>query len=192
MNTRPIALAGAALLLLGAFAPVVSLPIVGNVTLLQDGRSAGWIWIGIAIAAAYFATKDDDNAVGLIGKGGLILAVAWLFYTLIKLSDVRAEASKSLEGNPFKGFADAAMGTIQLQWGWAALFVGASMLIYAGSFSEKKFACPKCKAQIWEGEEDCATCGSYLRWIGERAFLRPRPTSADAKQLPQPASSSDA
>lgn len=174
MNTRSIALIGAALLVLGAFAPIVSLPLVGHVTPMQDGRSFGWIWLVLAGAGAHFAVREDDTSVKRIGLASFATAMTWLAYILIKLSDARAVASKELEGNMFRAMADAAMGSIHFQWGWAALFIGAGTLIYAGSFAEKKYLCPKCKEQVWTDDEHCEACGSLLRWIGDKVFLRPR------------------
>ena len=177
MQTKNIALAGAALLVVGAFAPMVSLPIVGSVTPMQDGRSLGWIWLAFGGLGAYYAARGDGERVLRVGGGAMAVAVAWLLYMLVKLSDARAEVGK-MDSVLLKGFADAALGAINFEWGWAALFVGAGMLIYAGGPAEKTFLCPKCKSQVFDGDEDCVACGSYLRWVGEKVFLRPRPAGA--------------
>lgn len=184
VNTRNIALLGAALLVLGAFAPLVSLPLVGSVTAMQDGRALGWIWLVLAALAAYYAVNDEDEGVGRVGKGALAIASLWLLYMVVKLSDARATAAKEMEGSMFKSVADAAMGAIHFQWGWAALFVGAGTLIYAGAFAEKKFLCPRCKERVFEGDDDCQACGSFLRWVGEKVFLRPRPVAGAVPQQP--------
>jgi len=44
----------------------------------------------------------------------------------------------SLAGNPFRGIADLAMQSIQIQWGWAVLIVGAGFLIAAAAISDER------------------------------------------------------
>ena len=50
----------------------------------------------------------------------------------LKLSELRERLATELAYNPFRSLAETAMGAIQLQWGWAALLVGAGMVTWAG------------------------------------------------------------
>jgi hypothetical protein len=43
-----------------------------------------------------------------------------------------------LAGNPFRGIADVAMQSVQIQWGWAVLIVGAGFLIAAAMICDKR------------------------------------------------------
>jgi hypothetical protein len=47
------------------------------------------------------------------------------------MHDIKKNMNAKLADNPFRGLADAAVEAIQLQWGWAVLVLGASMLIAA-------------------------------------------------------------
>jgi len=42
-----------------------------------------------------------------------------------------------LAGNPFRGLADLAMQSVQLQWGWALLIIGAIFIIVAAAMKEE-------------------------------------------------------
>ena len=59
-----IALFGAILLLIGAFLPVLSAPIVGSVSLFNNGKSDGMIIAGLAVIAIIEAAQVRTRAVG--------------------------------------------------------------------------------------------------------------------------------
>lgn len=43
-----------------------------------------------------------------------------------------------LAGNPFSGIADMAMQSVQLQWGWALLVIGAALVIASAAVKENQ------------------------------------------------------
>jgi hypothetical protein len=45
---------------------------------------------------------------------------------------MKAQMDDQLTGNPFRGLADMAYNSIQMQWGWAVLLLGAGLVTYAG------------------------------------------------------------
>jgi hypothetical protein len=52
------------------------------------------------------------------------------------MGEVKAQMQEKLSNNPFKGIADVAMQSVQIQWGWAVLVVGAVLLIAAAAVRE--------------------------------------------------------
>ena len=42
-------------------------------------------------------------------------------------------------GAPFKGMGDAFMGMIQMQWGWGALAIGATLLLVASMLKDEGY-----------------------------------------------------
>ena len=41
-----------------------------------------------------------------------------------------------LRGNPFRGLADMTLQSVQLQWGWALLIIGAVLIIASAAMKE--------------------------------------------------------
>ncbi len=42
-----------------------------------------------------------------------------------------------LKDNPFRGLADLAVQSVQLQWGWAVLVIGIAFLIVVAAMKDK-------------------------------------------------------
>ncbi len=116
----------------------MTLPLLGNVNLFNNGTNlVALALLALAAIAAGLALKDRIGDViwpGVAAAGVLIYHFLKLQYTL---SEMRETMAKSLEGNPFAGMAQAALGSVQLQWGWIILAIGAGVLVYAG-FSARK------------------------------------------------------
>lgn len=127
-----LALAGAALLVVGVFLPIVSMPMVGSVNYFANGRGDGIIIIILAAAAAALALTRKFKFVTFVGLASLALVTFTLFRLISGLNTARAEMEKSLAGNPFKGLGDAFLSSIQVQWGWLPLVVGSFLVMAAG------------------------------------------------------------
>lgn len=127
-----LALAGAALLVVGVFLPIVSMPMVGSVNYFANGRGDGIIVIVLAAAAAALALTKRFKFVILVGLASLALVTFTLFRLISGLNSARAEMEKSLAGNPFRGLGDAFLSSVQVQWGWLPLVVGSFLIMAAG------------------------------------------------------------
>lgn len=131
-DSKTTALLGAALLFLGAFMPIISMPIMGSLNYFQNGTGDGTIIVLLAMATAALAATGHTRHVLWTG----LAALAMLGFTFVrfqtKMAEARASMESELAGNPFRGLAEAAVGSVQLQWGWAVLVLGACLTIYAG------------------------------------------------------------
>lgn len=131
-NNKNVALIGAGLLFVGVFLPIISVPIVGSVNYFMNGRGDGTIVLLMALVAGGLALADRVRHV--IWPGGISLLM--LVFTFVRfqtgMAEMRSKMDADLGDNPFRGFAEAALGSIQIQWGWAVLLLGAAMVIYAG------------------------------------------------------------
>jgi hypothetical protein len=133
MNSRSAAFGGAALLAAGLFTPIVTMPIIGSVSLFGNGTNLIAIdLLLIAVVAAALAAKGRLRDVlwpGIAANGILLYEFGSLQY---RLSQMRETLGKELQGNPFAGLAQGAMSAVQVQWGWLVLAGGAGLLVYAG------------------------------------------------------------
>lgn len=133
MNNKIIALIGAAMLFVGVFTPIVSMPIVGQMNYFQNGRGDGIFIFGFSLIAATLALMGWVRHVLWPGIASLALLGYTFFGFQQRMSELRVQMNSELADNPFRGLAEAAMSSVQLQWGWAILVLGAALTIYAGA-----------------------------------------------------------
>lgn len=120
---------GSIVLFVAVFMPLFSVPIVGNVNYFQNGKGDGVVIIILAGVSLFLALTERFKGLLITG----ILSLAMMAFTFFgfqwKMSEARAEMGKS--DNLFKGLGEKMLETVQVQWGWAILVVGAGMLIAA-------------------------------------------------------------
>ena len=62
------------------------------------------------------------------------MSLAVMVFTFVNFQMRISDLEKSLGDNPFaKSISNIALQTVQLQWGWAVLVIGAIMLIVAAA-----------------------------------------------------------
>lgn len=127
---------GSVLLFVGIFMPLVSVPILGNMNYFQNGNGDGVVIIILAGVSLFLALTERFKGLLITG----ILSLAMMAFTFFgfqwKMSQARAEMGKS--DNLFKGLGEKMLETVQLQWGWAILIVGAGMMIAAALIKSRQ------------------------------------------------------
>lgn len=126
-----VGLAGGVVLLLGVFLPVVSVPIVGSISVFSSGRVDGYILLGLAVISSILAFTNNLKPLRITGGISLLMVVVSFFYILFKLNSLKSSVTDKLKDNPFSEMAQAMMSTVQLQYGWVFLFIGSLLLVYA-------------------------------------------------------------
>ena len=131
-DSRVLAILGAGLLLFGTLMPVVSVPILGSMTYFQYNSNDALVVVLLAVGTFILAATRRTSLVLWTGLG----ALAMLAYSYISLQSAMAEMRDRLEaelsGTLFGGLAEAALGSVQMRWGWAILVLGAALVIWAG------------------------------------------------------------
>lgn len=137
MNSRQlVALAGTMALLIGVFGPIVSVPILGTMNYFQNGRGDGVFIILLAIASAVFAFNKRFGHLWWTASGSLgVMLFTFLRFQSV-FSSLKRDIESTLEGNLFRGLAEAAVGGVQLGWGWAPLLIGVALLFIAAAMKE--------------------------------------------------------
>lgn len=131
MNRQQIiGYSGAAVLALGTFTPIINLPIVGSVNYFNNGQGDG-VFILLLAAAAALAGFGKVKLLWIPGALSAILLLITFSRFIQTINDAKNQLTDSLAGNPFAGLATGLMSSIQLQWGWLFLFLGAIALILA-------------------------------------------------------------
>jgi hypothetical protein len=142
MNRQTLGFIGAAVLFVGVFMPILSLPLVGSINYFQNGNGDGAIVLCFALLALFFVVRGSYRLLWIPGAGSLSMLAVTFTLLQVKLSEMKAQLSHDLAGNPFRGIADAMAGTVQLQWGWAVLVMASVILLIAAFTKEKQDPVP--------------------------------------------------
>ncbi len=136
VNRMTLASLGIALLGIGVFCPLITLPIVGEMNYFQNGEGDGTIILVLAAISAALLVSGHIEKILWTGIASGCMTTFTLYQFQSKIWDMQAEMERTLGGNPFRGIADLAMNSIQLQWGWAVLYAGVGCLLAAGTMKE--------------------------------------------------------
>jgi hypothetical protein len=128
-----LAILGASLLFAGVFLPIVSVPIVGSLNYFHNGQGDGTIVLALAVITTILAVTRRFRGLWVTGLCSVGLLLFDLINFTIRMSRLRAQMQAQLAGNPFKGLAEIAMNSVQLQWGWAVLVLGGAMIVVAAA-----------------------------------------------------------
>ncbi len=131
---------GSLILFVGVFMPIISMPMIGNMNYFQNGEGDGVIIIIFAFLSIMFSFLNKNQGLWFTGIGSLIVLLFSFINFQMKLAELKSQMAIELEGNPFGGLADLAMQSVQLQWGWAVIIVGAIMIIVSAIMKEENSA----------------------------------------------------
>jgi hypothetical protein len=130
-------LIGSIVLFIGVFAPIVSVPIVGNMNYFQNGEGDGTIILILATISFILVLAKKYGGLWFTGIGSLMVMLFTYMSFQSRMSQAKADMETELAGNPFLGLADMAIQSVQLQWGWALLIVGAALLIASAAMNDE-------------------------------------------------------
>lgn len=138
MNRKhQLGIAGSIILFVGVFLPIISVPIMGNTNYFQNGKGDGTAVAVLAVISFFLVVAKRYTILWLTGLASLVVILTNLVSILSKISDAKQRMGSDLADNPFKDLADIATQSIQLQWGWAVLIVGAGMLIACAALKDE-------------------------------------------------------
>ncbi len=109
-----IGLIGSALLIIGPFAPFISAPFIGSITLFKGGEGDGIFILGFGLIALLFSFTRRYTAVAVAGCLSGALLVFTFINTRMKLNEV--------SDNPF-------LEAVSFQWGGALIVLGVILTI---------------------------------------------------------------
>lgn len=129
-------LIGSAVLFVGVFTPIVSIPLMGNLNYFQNGKGDGVIILVLAIISFILVLLKKFKGLWFTGIGSVAIMIFTFINFQIALSSSKMQIETELSGNPFRGIADMAMQSVQIQWGWALLIVGAIFVIVSAAIKD--------------------------------------------------------
>jgi Type IV pilin-like G and H, putative len=118
---------GVICLLIGLFSPIVSFGAL-SVTFFQQGSYEGILLLILAVASAILLAKRNFVWLWATAANAGLLVVLSFLGRLHLIQEAKSKLATEMAGNPFRGLADLAMQSLQLQWGWIFLIGGAALL----------------------------------------------------------------
>ncbi len=132
-----LGLIGSAVLFVGVFTPIVSIPIMGNMNYFQNGKGDGVIVLVLAVISLILILLKKFKGLWFTGMGSMAIMIFTFINFQMAFVDTKTQMETELAGNPFRGIADMAMQSVQIQWGWALLIIGAVLVIASAAIKEK-------------------------------------------------------
>jgi len=132
-NRQLFGILGSIILFLGVFAPIVSVPVAGDINYFNNGKGDGAIILVLAGISFVLTLARSFKLLWVTGLGSLGLLAFTFFNFQSKMTETTSQLDRDLAGNPFRGLADITVQSVQIQWGWALLVVGALLLIAAAA-----------------------------------------------------------
>ncbi|MHB0989688.1 MAG: hypothetical protein ACYC3O_10195 [Burkholderiales bacterium] len=131
-----LGLTGSLILLAGVFTPIVSIPVMGDMTYFQNGRNEAIIVLVLAVVSLILAATKLYKGLWLTGIGSFAVMLYTFFRFQSKMSEMKSDMESPLAGTPLHGLVDMAMQSVQFQWGWAVLLAGAGLILAAVALKE--------------------------------------------------------
>lgn len=127
---------GSLILAIGVFTPIVSIPMAGNMNYFDNGNGDGVIVLVLALVSLGVVLFKKYKFLWITGLASLGMMLFTFLNFQGKMEAVRNEMQTQLADNPFAGLGDLVLQSIQLQWGWIILVIGAVLLIASAAIKE--------------------------------------------------------
>ena len=124
-----LGLTGVGLLFLGVFAPLVYVPIIGDINYFQNGKGDGVIILIIAAVATVSILLKKYRSLWIESVATLAVLAYTFFDFQDRLEKAQAQLNSNLTDNPFAGLGEMTLNMVQIQWGWGVLVFGAILLL---------------------------------------------------------------
>jgi hypothetical protein len=116
-------LVAAVVMAVGAFCPLVHLPIVGSINYVMGGRGDGIYIVGCSAAIIGLVVFGYRRTSGIVGFGALFIIMRVLVGFSAAMSKLQAELPK--DTGSFGGLSNLLANSVGLEWGWLLLVGGA-------------------------------------------------------------------
>jgi hypothetical protein len=116
--------------------PIVKLPVVGEINYFHNGRGDGVLVLVLAVASFVLVLIRWYRELWITALGAAAIMAFTFFNFRSEMSQATRQMETELKDNPFRGLADLAVQSVQLQWGWAVLVIGIAFLIVVAAMKD--------------------------------------------------------
>lgn len=132
-----LGLIGALVLAGGVFAPIVQMPLFGNLNFFDHGHGYGVLVLVLAVISAYAVLIKAFRLLWLTCCGSLGLSLYTLYAPLQGLPGITMRMRMAFPGDAAKPIAERMLRSLEWQWGWSILALGIVLLL-ACLFTQEK------------------------------------------------------
>ena len=132
-----VALIAGIALIIGPFCPIVSFPIVGDMTYFKNGEGDGTIVVALGVVTLILGAMRMYILLWLTGVGSVGMATYTFLQIRHKIGELSSSISGDLKDNPFRGLADVAVQAVQIKWGLGVVIVGGVLAMAAAAMSDE-------------------------------------------------------
>lgn len=158
---------------------MVSVPILGSINYFRNGQGDGVILLALAVVSVIFTLTQKHKWLLYTGAASMALLGYTLYNLYSGLSSARSKMQADLADNPFKGLAALAAESIQLEWGWAVMLLGAGMLLFVALMPNSESTESE-EADNNENRQPCLYCAEAIKIKASVCRFCGREQSADA------------
>ena len=117
--------------------PIVKVPVIGDMNYFANGKGDGVLILALAVISLVLVLLRFYRELWITALGSAAVLAFTFFNLQSRMSEMSAKMETDLKDNPFRGLAELAMQSVQLQWGWAVLVIGIALLIAAAAMRDK-------------------------------------------------------
>lgn len=135
-SQKNLGFTGSIILFIGTLTPIMSMPIMGGLSYIQYGENGVVVMI-LAIISFVCVLMDEYKALWITGVLSACIILIDFFEIYTAISDFKNKIGVNATDGILIDFAKMAMQSVQLQWGWALLFIGVVLIITSAAIKDK-------------------------------------------------------
>ncbi len=132
-SRQVVGLTGALVLFIGVFTPIVSIPTVGYINYFQNEKMDGVVILSLASISFLLLLAKQYRGLWFTGPVSLAVLLFTFINLQIRISEIKDKLGVELAGNRPPGLADLAIRSVQIEWGWSVLTIGAAFIVWAAA-----------------------------------------------------------
>src|SRR5439155_2700081 len=132
-SRQVVGLTGALVLFIGVFTPIVSVPTVGYINYFQNEKMDGVVILSLALISFLLLLAKQYRGLWFTGLVSFAVLLFTFINLQIKISEIKDKLGVELAGNRPPGLADLAIRSVQIEWGWSVLTIGAAFIVWAAA-----------------------------------------------------------
>src|ERR1043166_5572227 len=132
-SRQVVSLTGSLLLFIGVFTPIVSAPTLGYINYFQNEKLDGVVILSLAVISFVLLLTKRYRGLWFTGLTSFSVLLFTFIKLQIRMSQIKDKLGDELTGNRSPDMIDWAVRSVQIEWGWPVLTIGAAFILWAAA-----------------------------------------------------------